>query len=46
MEAFDIAKRIWMDEAEAATSLYPTELAEYKRDHPMPQLKDFMGGQY
>jgi hypothetical protein len=46
MDAFDIATRMWWDAAEAATSLYETELAEWKKDHPMPNLRDFMGGQY
>jgi hypothetical protein len=46
MDAFDLAKEVWLNAAEAATSLYATELAEYKKDHPMPQLKDFMAGQY
>lgn len=46
MDAFDTAKELWWDAAEAATSLYATELAEWKKDHPMPRLRDFMGGTY
>lgn len=46
MAAFDCAKEVWLNAAEAATSLYPTELADYKREHPMPQLRDFMKGTF
>jgi len=46
MDAFDTARQMWWDEAERETSLYPTELAEWKKDHPMPNLREFMGGQY
>lgn len=46
MDAFDQATQVWWDAAEAETKLYPTELAEYRREHPMPQLGDFMKGSY
>ena len=42
MDAYDTARQVWWDEAERVTSLYPTELAEYKRDNPAPLLRDFM----
>jgi hypothetical protein len=44
MSAFDTASHVWWDRAEAATSLYATELAEWKADHPMPQLGEYMKG--
>lgn len=42
MDAYDTARELWMDEAERVTSLYPTELAEYRRQHPPPTLAEFM----
>ena len=32
----------WEQRAEAEALGYPTEIAEYKIDHPMPQLKDYL----
>lgn len=46
MSTFDLALEVWWLAAEAATSLYPAELAEYKLTHPMPQLGEFMKGVY
>jgi len=46
MEAFYTASEFWWNVAESATSLYPTELAEYKLNNPMPQLRDFMKGTF
>lgn len=46
MTAYDLAVEAWWNKAEAATSLYRTELKEYKRDHPMPNLREFMKGTF
>lgn len=46
MTAHDLAVEAWRNRAETATSEYTTELAEYKRDHPMPQLGEFMKGAF
>jgi hypothetical protein len=46
MTAHDLAIQIWWDTAEAITSLYETELAEYRRNNPMPNLADFMPGAF
>jgi hypothetical protein len=46
MTAWDDAVQTWLDRAEQVTRLYPTELAEYKRDHPMPNVGDFMKGAF
>lgn len=46
MAAFDCAKEVWLNAAEAATRGYATEMAEYKLTNPMPQLREFMKGTY
>lgn len=46
LTAFDTATEAWWNQAERETSLYATELDEYKQHHPMPQLADFMKGDY
>lgn len=42
MEAFDTLTQLWWDQAEAATSLYPAELAEYRETNPVPRLAPLM----
>lgn len=32
----------WLAQAEATALGYPTELAEYRAEHPMPQLRDYL----
>jgi hypothetical protein len=44
MSSFDEAAETWRNRAEAQTSEYATELAEYKAEHPMPQLGEWMKG--
>jgi hypothetical protein len=46
MTAFDLALHVWWNSAEAESSLYETELAEYKAAHPQPQLGDYMKGDF
>jgi hypothetical protein len=46
MTAWDLAVEAWRDQAEADSRGYRTELDEYRRDHPMPQLGDFMEGDF
>jgi hypothetical protein len=46
MAAFDCAKEVWLDAAEAFSRGYAIELAQFKLDNPMPQLRDFMKGTY
>ena len=40
--ALSYATDAWEREAEQATSLYATELAEYEAENPRPNLKDFL----
>jgi hypothetical protein len=42
MDAFDLDTIVWMTEREAATSEYATEMVEWEREHPRPQLRDYM----
>lgn len=42
MEHYSCAAHAWWLRCEATTSLYPTEVAEFKRDNPHPLLRDFM----
>lgn len=42
MSAFDEASEVWKDQAEAASKGHATEMAEYKSEHPMPQLGQYM----
>ena len=42
MAEFHAAKQAWWELAEYETMFYEVELAEYKAEHPMPRLKDFM----
>lgn len=44
MTAFDCATEYWRGVAEAVTSGYATELAEYRATNPPPHLADYMGG--
>jgi hypothetical protein len=46
MSAFELAYEVWWNDAEAATSLYATELAEWRADNPVPQLGDYMKGTF
>lgn len=42
VDAWRSADHAWWLAMEAATSLYATEMEEYKRLHPRPKLRDFM----
>lgn len=46
MAAFDCAMEAWKDAAEAFSKGYAAELAQFKLEHPMPQLREFMNGSY
>lgn len=46
MDAFDCAKEVWLNAAEAATRGYAAEMAEYKLTNPTPRLGEFMKGTY
>lgn len=36
------AQIVWMNQCEAATSMYDTEVAEYAAENPRPTLKAFL----
>jgi hypothetical protein len=42
MEVYSAAAQAWWERCEAATSLYETEVAEFKATNPPPLLRDFM----
>jgi len=42
MDNYGSAAHAWWRHCEASTSLYPTEVIDYKADHPHPLLRDFM----
>lgn len=44
MSSFNEAAEAWADRAEAASNGHATEMAEFKQEHPMPQLGDWMKG--
>lgn len=46
LAAFDLATEVWWDEAERVTSLYPAELAEYRKTNPPPHLADYMTSEF
>lgn len=46
MSAWDSALHVWWNQAESETSLYETELLEYRETNPMPQLGEFMKGAF
>lgn len=46
MAAWDAAIQFWWDRAEQATSLYETELAEWREENPPPHLAEFMRGAF
>jgi hypothetical protein len=39
---FRLMQEDWERQAEDASRGYTTELAEYERDHPRPNLRDFL----
>lgn len=41
-DAWRCADHAWWLAAESATALYATELAEYRAEHPRPNLGEFM----
>jgi hypothetical protein len=46
MAAWDDATEIWRNQAEASSRGHATEYAEYKAAHPMPNVGDFMKGDF
>ena len=42
MQTYSDAAVLWWGQCEEQTSLYDTDVAEFKDRWPMPQLKDFM----
>ena len=42
IEVYWCEAQAWWEQAEYATMLYATELAEYKETNPQPNLKNYM----
>lgn len=43
-DAYRSARHAWWLDMEATTSLWPSEVADYVRDHPAPTFKRFLVG--
>lgn len=41
-DVYDCAAEAWRTRAEHETVLYPTELRDFRRDNPPPNLKSYM----
>ncbi len=46
MTAWDAAVEVWHSRAEAFSRGHATELAEFKADNPMPNVGEFMKGDF
>lgn len=46
MSAWDEATEVWRNQAEAETRGHATEMAEFRQANPMPNVGDFMKGDF